>query len=84
MTHCYRPNIFNYIFAKNFYTPTEGRKSFIRKIGAFREHNCLMKFNEKKIKKNSLKIKDFIKNNNFDVYALKKNFYIKARLLSIM
>ena len=43
-----------------------------------------MKFNKNKLKKNSLKTKNFIKNNDFDVYTPKRNLYIKAKLLSML
>ena len=81
MTYLYRPNIFNYLFAKNFYTPTEWKGLFIRKIIAFREHHCLKKFNKSILLKNSKKVGNYIKNGWYDVYMPKKNKFLVRTFL---
>ena len=82
MTYCYRPNFFNYIFAKNFYSPLEWKK--MRRLLAYREHNCLFKFDKKRIKRNSDSIKDFINGTNYDMYFVKSYPFIKGNLRNLL
>ena len=84
MTYCYKPSIFNYLFAKNFYSPLEGKWPFIWKIVAFKDHHCLTKYNKNVLIKNSLEIKNFIKNNEFDIYVPKMILNIRAKLWSYL
>ena len=75
MTYCYRPNLFNYIFAKNFFAKTEGKNWFLRwQIIAWKEHNCLFRFDPKVLNKNAIDIKHIAKK-DFDVYMPKKNVF---------
>lgn len=74
MTYCHKPNIFNYIFAKNFYSPLEEKSGFFRwKLIALKDHNCLFKFNKSIIKKNTSNLIHTINNWDVDVYFPKKN-----------
>lgn len=82
MTYYYSPNLIGYIFAKNFYSSIEHTNRFTRRIKSLREKNYLSTFDEKKLNKNSVKIRDFIKNNSFDVYTPYKDIFIKWKLLS--
>ena len=82
MTYCYRPNIFSYIFAKNFYSKSEKKNPYLWKVIAFKDHHCLMKFNKGKLVKNSKKLEDYIKKSKCDVYMPKKNLYIDKLILN--
>lgn len=74
MTYCYRPNLFNYIFAKDFYSPIEQKGGWLRwKIISYKEHNCLFKYKEDILKHNSLGIRKEIAKGWIDVYMPKKN-----------
>jgi hypothetical protein len=81
MTYCYKPNIFNYIFAKNFYSPSEGKNNAIlRRLTAFKDHHCLFKFNENKIKQNGYALKKFINDSKIDIYLAKKNWLLNEMI----
>ena len=89
MTYCYKPNIFNYIFAKDFFTKIEHKSWFLRwRLAAFKAHNCLFKFHPKVLRKNAINILKKISKKDFDVYMPKKskiwilvlkNFFLKSR-----
>ena len=82
MTYCYEPNIFNYIFAKNFYSPFENVSHLFWKWIALKENHCLMKYNQNKLKNNSEWVKEYIQNTKYDLYMPKKVLYLKWKILS--
>ena len=81
MTYCYRPNIFNYIFAKDFFSKTERKYWFLKwQLIALKEHHCLFKFCPKILNKNAKNILKKISKEDFDVYMPKKNVFLTSVL----